>query len=71
MWLKLLQRLRPAPKNSWPSHNYGMVGFVKELVDEQGAADLTRARSTGAPVRMSRFERMVITPSIVFITKRT
>lgn len=71
MWLKLLQRLKLAAKTSWPNHSYGMVGFVKELVDEQGAADLTRARLTGTPVRVSKFEKLVITPSIVFITKRT
>lgn len=71
MWLKLLRRLRLAPKMSWRNHSYGMVGFIKELVDEQGAADLTQARLTGTPVRESRFEKMVITPSIVFITKRS
>lgn len=69
--LKLLQKLKRAPKTLWPNHSYGMVGFVKELVDEQGAADLTRARLTGTPVRRSRFEKMVITPSMVCITKRS
>lgn len=48
----------------------GMVGFVKELIDEQGAADLTRGRSDQPPGRESKFEKMVITPSIVFVTKR-
>ena len=46
-----------------------MVGFIKELVDEQGA-DLTRARVTGTATRGSKFENMTITPSIVFIKKR-
>ena len=58
------------PRAHWPSHTFGMVGFVKQLVDEQGTADLTRARLSGRATRESKFERMVITPSIVFITKR-
>jgi hypothetical protein len=58
------------PRAHWPSHTFGMVGFVKELVDEQGTADLTRTRLAGTATRESKFERMVITPSIVFITKR-
>ena len=55
-----------------PSHNhsYGMVGFVKELVDEQGAADITKGRSNNLPTRESKFENMLITPSIVFVTKK-
>jgi hypothetical protein len=69
--LRLLQKLNLARKPPWANHNYGMVGFVKELVDEQGAADLTRAHLSGVPVRPSKFDKMVITPSIVFITKST
>jgi len=69
-WSKLLQRFSLASQSFFANHSYGMVGFVKELVDEQGAADLTRARLTGTAVRTSKFEKMVITPSIVFITKR-
>jgi hypothetical protein len=48
-----------------------MVGLVKELVDEQGAADLTRARLTGTARRQSKFESMMITPFIVLIKKRS
>lgn len=47
-----------------------MVGFVKELVDEVGTGDLTRMRLAGTATRESKFERMVITPAIVFIIKR-
>lgn len=50
-------------------HNYGMVGFIKELVDEQGAHDLTRERSSGRPKRASKFESVLITPAIVFVKK--
>jgi hypothetical protein len=52
------------------THASGMVGFVKELVDEQGAADLTRARMTGIPARSSKFRSLLIAPSLVFVTKR-
>ena len=66
----LFRRMRRAPKGSWRSHNFGMVGFVKELIDEQGAADLTQGRMLGGrATRTSKFKKMVITPSIVFITK--
>lgn len=55
----------------WPNHGHGLVGFVKQLVDEQGAADLSRGRQSGTPTRESLFESMTITPSIVFIRKRS
>ncbi len=51
------------------SHDYGMVGFIKELVDEQGAADLTRKSNKGQPARNSKFACLLIKPSIVFIHK--
>lgn len=47
-------------------HSYGMVGFVKQLVDEQGAQDVT---SKQVKKRESKFESMLITPSIVFVRK--
>ena len=37
---------------------------------KQGACDMTRGRLAGTPKRSSKFEKMVITPSIVFITKK-
>ena len=67
-WLNRARKL-PRLKISVPCHSYGMVGFVKELVDEQGAASVTRARSTGKHKRMSKFQSMLITPCIVSITK--
>jgi hypothetical protein len=53
------------------SHCYGMVGFIKQLVDEQAAHDVTRGmlKPTNKPTRGSKFEKMLITPSIVFIKK--
>lgn len=60
----------PLPqKVQLPCHSYGMVGFVKQLVDEQAAHDVTRRVLQGTPERYSRFESMLITPSIVFIKK--
>ena len=50
-----------------PCHSYGMVGFIKELVDEQGAASISMGRK-GA-FRLSKFENLVITPGIVFVSK--
>jgi hypothetical protein len=71
MGLKMLSKLRLACRTPWHTHNYGMVGFVKDLIDEQGIADLTRARSTGVAARESKFDHMVIMPSIVFLKKRS
>ncbi len=51
------------------SHNYGMVGFIKELVDEQGMADLTKAGVKGKPTRQSKFESLLIVPAIAFVRK--
>ena len=66
LWSKIERRL---PKRSWPCHSYGMVGFVKQLIDEQGASDVTRKKWQGKSKRASRFDTMVITPGIVFIKK--
>ena len=50
-------------------HSYGMVGFVKQLVDEQGAANVTKGRFDGKPERESKLESITITPPIVFVRK--
>lgn len=56
-------------KIPWGCHSYGMVGLVKQLIDEQGAAAVSRTRLAGKAKRKSKFENMLITPSIVFIRK--
>ncbi|MBI4734118.1 MAG: class I SAM-dependent methyltransferase [Rubrobacteridae bacterium] len=56
-------------KTTIRSHNYGMVGFIKQLVDEQGAHDVTMQHLEGKLRRGSKFESITITPSIVFIRK--
>lgn len=55
-------------KVPFPCHSYGMVGFIKELVDEQGAANVTMGRAV-AENRASRFKQIIITPCIVFVSK--
>jgi hypothetical protein len=60
--------LESSVKVPFPCHAYGMVGFVKELVDEQGAASVTMGRPKEER-RASKFEHMLITPGIVFVTK--
>jgi hypothetical protein len=51
------------------SHCYGMVGFIKQLIDEQAAEDVTRGMEKGKPTRRSKFERIIVTSSIVFVKK--
>ena len=56
-------------KIPFPCHSYGMVGFIKELVDEQGAGSITLGRKGDS--RFSKFRNLLITPGIVFVTKAT
>jgi hypothetical protein len=67
---KLLSRLKAAVLGAqYHSHDYGMVGFVKELVDELGMADITHPQmGRGAP-RKSKFREMRLSPSHLFIVK--
>jgi hypothetical protein len=61
--------LRRKMKVPFPCHSYGMVGFVKELVDEQGAGNIALGRKGG--FRLSKFKNLLITQGIVFVTKTT
>lgn len=56
-------------KRQFQSHNYGLVGFVKELVDECGMADITRPDRGRPPFRESKFKEMRISPGHIFIVK--
>ena len=67
LWLKVARKLRLV--TPMRCHSYGMVGFIKQLIDEQGAHDVTRERLKGKSKRESRFENMIIMPSLVFIRK--
>ena len=66
---KIRRRLTKAPA-PFRSHEYGMVGLIKQLVDVQGSADLVRGSYTKPSGPPSKFASMTITSSIVFIRKR-
>lgn len=57
-------------KRRFPSHNFGMVGFVKELVDELGVDMITSPeRGSKVPQQQPKFKRIEIGPGQVFIIK--
>ena len=60
---RLLQR------GQFRSHDFGMVGFVKELIDECGMADITHPDFGNAPQRPSKIREMRISPSHLFVVK--
>lgn len=51
-------------------HDYGMVGLVKELVDEMGMEDRTHLKHGLPPVRASRFRDLRILPGHVVVVKK-
>lgn len=63
---------------SWPDghqyegtpHTAGMVGFVKELVDECGMEDLTHQTRGVGPPRPSRIAFMQVSGGQIFVVKR-
>jgi len=52
------------------NHHAGMVGFVKELVDECGMGDITHPQLGRNPKRDSRIERMEVCHGQIFIVKK-
>ena len=52
-----------------PNHSFGMVGFIKELVDECGMGEITDPTYGVPPYRPSKFQKMQIVPGQVFIIK--
>jgi SAM-dependent methyltransferase len=70
-WLNpiLRQVKRLFNRGQFRSHTHGLVGFVKELVDECGMADITRPDRGTPPYRPSKFREMKISPGQVFIVK--
>lgn len=56
-------------KRQYHSHDFGMVGFVKELIDELGAGDITHEQYGIAPRRDSKFREMRLSASHLFIVK--
>lgn len=54
------------------THSAGMVGFVKDLVDEVGIADVTHPTQGGVgKPRRTRIERLEIVPGLAFIFKES
>jgi hypothetical protein len=58
---------KPSTLDPFPCHSHGMVGFVKELVDEQGAGSITLGRNE--EFRLSKFQSLLVTPGVIFVTK--
>jgi SAM-dependent methyltransferase len=72
--LPLVGRLASAAKRTlqrglFHSHDFGMVGFIKELVDELGMADITHPQFGHAPHRTSKFREMRLSTSHLFVVK--
>ncbi|HEX8181597.1 MAG TPA: hypothetical protein VF525_18800 [Pyrinomonadaceae bacterium] len=51
------------------SHNFGMVGFIKELIDELGMHDITHPQFGLGTQRQSKFRELRISPSHLFVVK--
>ncbi|HMP01150.1 MAG TPA: class I SAM-dependent methyltransferase [Gemmatales bacterium] len=71
LWQRVWAAGSDPAKEPWPTHRHGMVGLVKQLVDEQGAAERLRGRHGGPSPRPSRFKQMLITPGLVVVTKHS
>jgi SAM-dependent methyltransferase len=56
-------------KQRLPSHEYGMVGFIKQLIDEAGMGDITCPDRGIGPCRPSKFEKIHISHGQVIIIK--
>jgi len=54
---------------NFPSHTRGLVGFVKQLVDEAGMADITHPSWGTPPARPSKFRYIRISHGQVIIVK--
>jgi len=54
----------------FPSHDYGMIGFVKELIDECGMNDVTHPEWGNPPQRPERFSKMQVSAGQVIIFKK-
>ncbi|HEX5707673.1 MAG TPA: hypothetical protein VFX96_10285 [Pyrinomonadaceae bacterium] len=67
---RLLARAKRAVVGrQYRSHDFGMVGFVKELVDELGARDITHPLHGAPPQRSSKFRELRVSPSHLFVVK--
>jgi hypothetical protein len=67
-WLWRLVRLA-CHKQRFRSHDYGMAGFIKQLVDEAAMGDATDPSRGIGPHRPSKFRRLEITHGQVIVIK--
>ena len=56
-------------RREFHSHDFGLVGFIKELVDEAGMGDITHQTNGIAPYRPSKFTELRVSHGHVFIVK--
>jgi SAM-dependent methyltransferase len=56
-------------RGQFAAHNFGMAGFVKELVDEAAMADITAPGGGVPPPRRSKFKELRIADGRVFVVK--
>ena len=71
---KLLRRHQYTRR--FKSHEYGLPGFIKQLVDEVGRSDWTNpqngvppSRAETATIELSPFSSILVTPGVTLITK--
>jgi len=55
----------------FPSHDFGMVGFLKQLVDELAYDDITCPGWGLEPVRTSRFQKINLSHGLALIYKKS
>ncbi len=68
--LKLLERLGAWKGDYFYNHSFGMVGLVKQLVDEQGHAELSAGGPMRRPDRDCKFQSVTVTAPMVIIKKK-
>lgn len=64
-----LTRRENPQKVPFYSHPYGMVGFIKQLIDEQAATARSQGRHLAPTTTRTKFARILVTTPIVFVTK--
>jgi SAM-dependent methyltransferase len=60
---------RSSATGEYTNHSYGMVGLIKELVDECGMGDITKPELGIPPPRESRIKKIQVSHGQVFILK--
>ncbi len=66
---KSYQELASEDPHRFPGHDHGMVGFVKQLVDESGRNAIHRTSALPSE-RRTMFDHMVLTPGFVMMQKK-